>query len=165
MADMRERDPIAVRPAGEAPPARETEKSAFGFERRGGDEGIGELLRRLADQGGHLAEKQAELLRAEVRSAVTDLKMAAGEVAGAAVLGLAGLGVTLMGLAFLLGEVMSLWLATLIVGVAALLGAFAMYEAARSNLKSKSMSAERTRRTVERAPDAVSGEKEDRING
>lgn len=165
MADMRERDPVAARPPGRASPAPETDKSAFGFDRRGDDEGIGDLLRRLTDQGTHLAEKQVELVRAELRSSVNDMKQAAGAMAGAAVLGLAGLGVTLMGIAFLLGEAMSLWLATLIVGIATLVGAYAMYSAGTSKLNSNSMSAERTRRTLERAPDAISGDTEDRTNG
>lgn len=164
MADRKDGD-VAARPPGRASPATKPEKSAFGFDRRGDDDSIGELLRRLTDQGTHLAEKQAELVRAELRSSVDDVKQAAGAMAGAAVLGLAGLGVTLMGVAFLLGEAMNLWLATLIVGVATLIGAYAMYAAGREKLNSSSMSAERTRRTLDRAPDAISGKTEDRTNG
>ena len=148
--------PKATRPAGES--------SAFAFDERKGDEDIPGLLRHLVDEGSHLAEKQAELVRAEVRDSVADLKQAAGAMAGAAVLGIAGLGVLLMGLSFLLGEVMSLWLATLIVAGATLIGAYALYSSGQDKLRSMSMSADRTRRTLERAPDAISG-KEERING
>lgn len=165
MAETRSRDPATggrktadpkVKPAGERP--------AFAFDERKGDEDIPALLGRLVDQGSHLAEKQAELVRAEVRASVTDLKEAAGAMAGAAVLGIAGLGVLLMGLSFLLGEVMSLWLATLVVAAATLIGAYALYSSGQDKLRSSSMSADRTRRTLERAPDAISGN-EERTNG
>ena len=134
-----------------------TDRSAFSFSERGGDESIPDLLRRLADQGSHLAQQQAKLVEAEVRSSVNDLKQAAGAMAGAAVVGIAGLGVLLMGIAFLLGEAMELWLATLIVAAATLAGAYAMYMAGQKKLQSSSLDIERTRRTLERAPDAISG--------
>ncbi|MGI8705451.1 MAG: phage holin family protein [Sphingomicrobium sp.] len=137
--------------------ATATDKTAFNFDKQTGDESIPELLRRLADQGSHLAQQQAKLVEAEVRSSVDDLKQSAGAMAGAAVLGIAGLGVLLMGLAFLLGEVMELWLATLIVAAATLAGAYAMFVAGRDKLQSSSLSVERSRRTIERAPGAVSG--------
>lgn len=133
------------------------DKAAFDFDKRSGDEGIPELLRRLADQGSQLAQQQAKLVQAEVRSSIEDVKQAAGAMAGAAVVGIAGLGVLLMGLAFLLGEFMALWLATLIVAAAALLGAYALYEGGLKKLQSSSLDVERTRRTLERAPDAISG--------
>lgn len=133
----------------------ERDKSAFEFKQ--GDESIPELLRRLADQGSHLAQQQAKLVEAEVRSSVDDIKQAAGAMAGAAVVGIAGLGVLLMGLSFLLGEIMALWLATLIVAAATLLGAYALYEGGLKKLQSSSLDVERTRRTLERAPEAISG--------
>lgn len=149
------------------PPAAAEGRSAFNFSagesdgtHRGSDESIPELLRRLADQGSHLAQQQAKLVEAEVRSSVNDLKEAAGAMAGAAVVGIAGLGVLLMGLSFLLGEVMELWLATLIVAAATLAGAYAMFAAGRKKLQSSSLDAERTRRTLERAPGAISGHKD-----
>ena len=153
MVDRTDRDP-APRDA----PLRE--RSAFEFNQRSGDESIPELLGRLVDQGTHLAEKQAELVKAEVHSAIDDAKQAAGAMAGAAVLGIAGLGVLLMGLSFLLSEVMSLWLATLIVAASTLIGAYALYSSGQSKLRSTSMSAERSRRTLERAPHAVTGHEE-----
>lgn len=156
MSDTKTRDPVAKRPAKSAGQARE--KSAFDFDNRPADEGIGDLVRKLASQGTQLAEQQAELMRAELRSSVEDIKQAAGAMAGAAVLGMAGLGVTLMGIAFLLTEFIGLWPATLIVGLAALGGAYAMYASARSKLQSQSMSIERTRRTIERAPEAMTGQ-------
>src|ERR671921_2394105 len=90
-------------------------KSPFGFDQAEGRETIPDLLRQLTEQGTHLAEQQANLVQAEIRSGVNDIKEAAGAMAGAAVVGLAGLGVLLMGLSYLLAEAMELWLATLIV--------------------------------------------------
>ena len=138
------------------------DRSAFEFEGKAADESIPELLRRLIDQGTHLAEKQAQLVQAEVRESVNDMKMAAGAMAGAAVVGIAGLGVLLMGLAFLLAQVMSLPLATLLVAAATLIGAYALYEGGRKKLQSSTFDIERTRRTIERAPDAITGTKNER---
>ncbi len=159
MAETKSRDaPAAI------PVKRDRDKGAFEFEKRN-DESVGELVTRLVRQSSELAQKQLDLAKAEIRSAVTDLEEAAGAMAGAAILGLAGLGVTLMGIAFLLSEVMSLWLATVIVGVAALIGAYAMFAAGRAKLHAKSMKAERTRSTLERAPGAVTGDTEGHRNG
>lgn len=157
MSDMRTRD-APLRDAD----LRVSERSAFNFESHGTDESIGDLLRRLVDQGTHLADRQVELVKAEIHQSVTDLKEAAGEMAGAAVLGLAAVGVTLMGVAFLVAEIMPLWAATLIVGLVALAGAYALYSAASSKLGSKSMSVERSRRTLARAPEATTGHTEER---
>ena len=164
MSDMRSRDaapPGRVgEPIGRDPRTREPlgDRSAFNFsDRGGGDESIPDLLRRLADQGSHLAQQQAKLVEAEVRSSVNDLKEAAGAMAGAGVVAIAGLGVLLMGLSFLLAEAMDLWLATLIVAAATLAGAYAMFLAGKKKLQGSAMSVERTRRTLERAPHAIAG--------
>lgn len=138
--------------------ARDTrDRSAFNFEHRNDDESLPGLLRDLAHQGSHLAEQQTKLVGAEVHGAVTDLKESVAAMAGAAVVGIAGLGVLLMGIAFLLGTAMPLWVATLIVAVAALGGAYAMFAAGKKKLESKSMTMDRTRHTIERAPKAMSG--------
>ena len=133
------------------------DKAAFDFSKRGDDESIPQLLGRLADQGSHLAQEQAKLVQAEVRASVNEIKQAAGAMAGAAVAGIAGLGVLLMGLSFLLAEFMTLWLATMVVAAATLIGAYALYEGGRQKLQSSTFDIDRTRRTIERAPDAVTG--------
>jgi hypothetical protein len=135
-------------------------RSAFGFDQTERRDNIPDLIRQLTDQGAHLAEQQANLIQAEIRSSVEDMKQAAGAMAGAAVVGLAGIGVFLMGVAYLLAETMGLWLATMIVGAVALIGAYAMFASARTKLQSGSLSVDRTRRTLERAPDAISGSHE-----
>ena len=132
-------------------------RGAFGFDQSERRESIPDLVRQLTEQGTHLAQQQANLVQAEIRSGVTDLKEAAGAMAGAAVVGLAGLGVTLMGVAYLLAEAMELWLATLIVGLVTLAAAYAMFAAGKKKLQSGSMSVDRNRRTIERAPGAISG--------
>ena len=132
-------------------------RGAFGFDQSERRENIPDLIRQITEQGAHLAQQQANLVQAEIRSGVTDLKEAAGAMAGAAVVGLAGLGVTLMGVAYLLDEAMKLWLATLIVGLVTLAAAYAMFAAGKKKLQSGSLSVDRTRRTIERAPGAISG--------
>lgn len=152
--DPASRQPPMHESIGGATPERD--RSAFKF-RQQDDEGIGELLRRLTDQGSHLAQQQAALVQAEVRSSVNDLKAAVGAMAGAAVVGIAGLGVLLMGISFLLAEIMDLWLATLLVAAATLAGAYAMFAGGQKKLQSSSLGADRSRRTIERAPEAISG--------
>ena len=159
----RRADEFDRRPIDE-PAMRSREGAAFNLRERERDESIPDLIRRLTDQGSHLAHQQAELIQAEVRSAINDMKEAVGAMAGAAVLGIAGLGVLLMGISFLLGEVMELWLATLIVAVATLAGAYAMFSGGQKKLHSSSMSAERSRRTIERAPSAITGHRHEGMN-
>jgi hypothetical protein len=153
MADTLSRD------APVADATRDSDRSPFRFEHRE-EPSVADLIKRLAHQSTELAHKQVELVKAEVGSAITQAEESAAAMAGAAVLGIAGLGVVLMGVAFLLGQAMSLWLATLIVGFATLLGAYAMFAAGRAKLHAKSITAERSRRTLERAPEAVTGHEE-----
>jgi len=118
-----------------------------------------DLLKQLVGQGSHLAEQQLALIKAEVRESTTDLKAAAGAMAGAAVVGLSGLGVTLMGIAYLLGQAIdNTPLATLIVGVATLLIAYMLYRGGARKMAAANLSPERTQRTLQRTPDAVRGD-------
>ena len=160
MDETRMRDP-AVPPADRTsnrPPGQE--RGAFQFTGKD-DDSISGLVHRLAGQGSHLAEQQLRLVEAEIRSGVDDIKQSAGAMAGALVLGLAGTGVLMMGVAYLLAEAMPLWLATLLVGAIALAGAAAMAAAGRKKLQSTSLSVDRTRRTLQRAPSAMSGQEEE----
>lgn len=149
MARDTRREPERAAPA-------DAERSAFQFNERH-REGLPELLHELADDGGHLAQQQMRLMQAEVRSAITDIEESIAAMAGAGVVGIAALGVLLMSASFLLGSAMPLWLGTLIVGVVALGIAYAMFAAGKSKLRSKSMTMDRTRRTIERAPEAMTG--------
>lgn len=133
------------------------DKSPFRFRQVEDNESIPQLLRELAEQGSHLAQQQVQLVQAEVRESVSDLKLALGAMAGAAVVGIAGLGILLIGLAYLLAEVMELWLATLIVAAVTLAGAYLLFTSGRKKMQSSSVTAERTRRTLERAPSTIAG--------
>ena len=135
-------------------------RSAFGFDQAGRKESIPDLVRQLTEQGSHLAQQQVSLVQAEVRDSINDLKVGAGAMAGAAVVGIAGLGVMLMGLAYLLDEFMPLCLATLIVAAVTLGVAYAMFASGKKKMQSNSMNIERTRRTLERAPSAIAGQRE-----
>lgn len=117
-----------------------------------------DLIRQLTQQGSHLAEQQLALIKAEVREATSDIKAAIGSMAGAAVVGIAGLGVVLMGLAYLLGDLIdNLGLGTLLVGLAALLVAYLLYAAGRKKIDAAHLSPDRSMRTLERTPDAARG--------
>lgn len=119
---------------------------------------IVDLVGKLTRQGAHLAQEQVALMQAEMREAVTDLKAAAAAYASAAVVGLAGLGVTLMGLGYLLGDAIdNVPLGILIVGIASLILAAILYSAASSKTKAAHLKPERTIRTLEDTPDIVTG--------
>ena len=140
---------------GERKAARST---APGASPAGGDN-IVDLVRQLAGQGSHLAEQQLSLIKAEIREATTELKTAIGGMAGAAVVGIAGLGVTLMGFAYLLAQAIeNLGVATLIVGVATLVLAYVLYHGASKKMSSAHLAPDRSQRTLERTPDIARGD-------
>jgi hypothetical protein len=75
------------------------------------------------------------------------------------VVGLSGLGVTLMGIAYLLGDAIdNTPLATLIVGVVTLGIAYVLYRAGAKKMSATHLSPERTQRTLQRTPEAVRGD-------
>jgi hypothetical protein len=146
-------EPHVIHPA---PLGAETSQSAGPA--AGGDNVV-DLLKDLVGQGSHLAEQQLALIKAEIRESTTDLKTAIGAMAGAAVVGLAGLGVLLMGIAYLLGDAIdNTPLATLIVGAVTLLLAYLLYRGGAKKMSATHLSPERTERTLQRTPDAVRGD-------
>ncbi len=124
-----------------------------------GGDNIVDLLRELVGQGTHLADQQLSLIKAEVRESANDVKAAVGGMVGAAVVGIAGLGVVLMGVAFLLGQAIeNIGLATLIVGAATLVLAYVMYRGAAAKMEATELAPDRSQRTLQRTPDAVRGD-------
>jgi hypothetical protein len=125
----------------------------------GSSDNVVDLLKQLTMQGSHLAEQQLALIKAEVRESTNDVKTAVGSMAGAAVVGLSGLGVTLMGVAYLLGDAIdNVPLATLLVGLATLALAYLLYRAGAKKMAATHLSPERSQRTLQRTPDAVRGD-------
>ena len=125
----------------------------------GGSDNVVDLLRDLVGQGTHLAEQQLSLIKAEMRESTSEVKTAAGAFVGAAVVGIAGLGVVLMGLAYLLGDAIeNVGLATLLVGIATLVLAYILYRSAAAKLNATHLAPDRTQRTLQRTPDAVRGD-------
>lgn len=124
----------------------------------GGGDNIVDLLKQLTGQGTHLAEQQLALIKAEIREGISELKTAVGAMIGAAVVGIAGLGVLLMSLAYLLGDAIdNLGLGTLIVGAAAVLLAYLLYRGGAKKMSTAHLAPERSQRTIQRTPDAVRG--------
>ena len=100
-----------------------------------GSENIVDLLRDLVGQGTHLADQQLSLIKSEVRESAADVKTAVSGLVGAAVVGISGLSVLLMGLAYLLADALdNLGLATLIVGAVTLVIAYVLYRSAAGKL-------------------------------
>lgn len=124
----------------------------------GEGEGLVDLIRQLTNQGSHLAGQQLALVQAEVRESANDVKAAIGGMIGAAVVGIAGLGVLLMGFAYLLAEAIeSLALGTLIVGAVAVIVALILYITGRRKIDATQFSPDRSIRTLERTPEIVRG--------
>lgn len=124
-----------------------------------GGDNVVDLLKQLVGQGSHLAEQQLALIKAEVREAAQDIKTAVGGMVGAAVVGISGLGVTLMALAYLLADAIeNLGLATLIVGLATLALAYVLYRGAAKKMSATHLAPERTERTLSRTPDIARGD-------
>ena len=123
-----------------------------------GDDNIVDLLRQLVGQGSHLAEQQLSLIKAEIRESTNDVKTAVGAMAGSAVVGIAGLGVVLMGLAYLLGDAIdNVGLATLIVGLTTLALAYLLYSAGAKKMSATNLAPDRTQRTLQRDVEAARG--------
>lgn len=124
-----------------------------------GGDNVVDLLRELVGQGSHLADQQLKLIKAEVRESASDVKVAVSGMIGSAVVGISGLGVLLMGLAYLLADAIDdLGLATLIVGAVTLLVAFILYRSASAKLSAVSLTPDRSQQTLQRTSDAVRGE-------
>lgn len=124
----------------------------------GAEPNIVDLLGRLTQQGAHLAKDQVSLMQAEVREATQDIKAAIGAFAGAAVLGIAGLGVLLMGIAYFVAQALdNLALGTTIVGVATLIIAGILYAGAKKKVSATNLKPERTLDTIEDTPAAATG--------
>ena len=148
-----------VADAGEPLVARRSKEQLPASSDPVGGDNVVDLLKQLAGQGSHLAEQQLALIKAEIRESTAELKAAVGAMAGAAVVGLAGLGVTLMGIAYLLGDAIdNMPLATLIVGLVTLGIAYLLYRAGASKMSTAHLSPDRTQRTLQRTPDAVRGD-------
>ena len=132
--------------------------TSTGASTSGGDDNIVDLLRQLVGQGSHLAEQQLSLIKAEIRESTNDVKTAVGAMAGAAVVGIAGLGVVLMGLAYLLGDLIeNVGLGTLIVGLATLALAYVLYSAGAKKMSASNLAPDRTQRTLQRDVEAARG--------
>ncbi len=120
--------------------------------------GVVDLLRTLTEQGAHLASQQVALVQAEMRESVNDLKAGITALVGAAVVGIAGLGVLLMALGTLLGDAIdNPGLGLLIVAVVTLVVAYVLYLGAAKKMSATELTPERTQRTLERTPDAAAG--------
>ncbi|MEQ5789158.1 phage holin family protein [Erythrobacter sp. NFXS35] len=122
------------------------------------DENVVDLVGRLTQQGAHLAREQVSLMQAEVREATQEIKLAVGAMAGAVVFGVAGLGVLLMGFAYLVGAALeNLALGTIIVGSVTLVIAGILYASGKSKVDKDTLKPNRTIDTITDTPAAVAG--------
>jgi hypothetical protein len=130
--------------------------SGTSAQRDGGN--IVDLITRLTQQGAHLAQEQVSLVQAEMREGVNDIKEAVAALLGAAVVGIAALGVLLMGAGYLLGDAIdNIGLGILIVGIVSAVIAAILYSSARKKVSAANLKPTRTIRTAEDTPDAVTG--------
>jgi hypothetical protein len=124
----------------------------------GEEPNIVDLLSRLTQQGAHLAREQVSLMKAEVREAAHDVKVAVGAMAAAAVVGIAGLGVLLMGIAYYVGAALEdVPLGTTLVGIATLVIALILYASARKKIAASQLKPDRSIDTLTDTPAAATG--------
>ena len=141
-----------MRPGAEVRPKKAAASSA------GGGDNVVDLLGKLTSQGAHLAQEQVALMQAEVREAASDIKQAIAAYAGAAVLGLTGLGVTATGLGWLLGDAIdNIPLGIVIVGVITLIIAAVLFSGAKAKTAAAHLKPERSIRTASDTPDVLTG--------
>lgn len=125
----------------------------------GEDRNIVDLLGRLTSQGAHLAREQVSLIKAEIREATNDIKAAVAAMAVAAVVGIAGLGVLLMGIAYYVSKaVEDLALGTTIVGAVTLLVALILFMSARKKVEASHLKPDRTMETMSDTPAVATGD-------
>ena len=123
------------------------------------DPNIVDLVGRLTQQGAHLAQEQISLMQAEVREAAQDVKIAVSAMAAAAVFGIAGLGVLLMGIAYFIGDALdNLALGITLVGGITLVIALILYAGARKKIDSTHIKPDRSIDTLAKAPAAATGD-------
>lgn len=123
-----------------------------------GRESIPVMIRGLAGDLTTLFSKELSLAKAELREAASKTTAAVASMAGGAVLAMAGVVVLLMSAVLGLNNVLDLWLAALIVGLAAVVVGFLMIKAASKKVEPSAFVPERTveslhqdKRTAERA--------------
>lgn len=124
----------------------------------GPEHNIVDLVGRLTQQGAHLARAQVSLMQAEVREAATEVKTAVGAMAAAAIVGIAGLGVLLMGIAYYVGQALEdVPLGTTLTGVATLVIALILYVTGRQKIATNDLRPDRSLETLADTPAAVTG--------
>ncbi len=123
------------------------------------DHNIVDLVGRLTQQGAHLARAQVSLMQAEVREAAQDVKTAVGAMAAAAVVGVAGLGVLLMGIAYYVGDALDdVPLGTTLTGIATLVIALILYASGRKKIAAANIRPDRSIETIADTPAAATGD-------
>jgi hypothetical protein len=123
------------------------------------DPNIVDLVGRLTQQGAHLAREQVSLMQAEVREAAQDVKVAVSAMAVAAVFGIAGLGVLLMGIAYYVGDALdNVALGTTIVWAATLVTPLILFAGARSKVDTVHLKPDHNIDTLADTPAAASGD-------
>jgi hypothetical protein len=117
---------------------------------------LGDLLRDLSEETKHLVRQEVALAKTEASQKAKKAGKHVGTMAAGGALAYAGLIVTLMGLGFLLGTVLSdmelggefFWLGLTIVGVLTMVVGGLMAKKGQTGLRNTDFSLERTARTL-----------------
>ena len=112
------------------------------------DQGLGELVKDLANQTSTLVRQEIQLAQAEVTQKGKVAGKGAGMLAGAAVFGLLAMGALTAALIALLDKAMATWVAALIVMVLWAIVAAVLAKAGQSSLKRATPPAPQTVETV-----------------
>ena len=112
------------------------------------DRSLGQLLRDLVDQIGHLIGNEGRLLKAELNAGVSRLASGFTLLILGALLGSSALLILLLAAVAGLSEVMPAWAASLIVGGAVAVVAVILLLAGRNRLQAKTLVPDRTLASV-----------------
>src|SRR3954451_5106250 len=112
------------------------------------EQGIGELVKDLADQTSTLVRQEIKLAQAEVTQKGKTAGKGAGMLAGAAVFGLLALGALTAALIALLDKAMATWVAALIVMALWVIVALVLAKAGQKSLQQATPPAPQTVETV-----------------
>jgi K+-sensing histidine kinase KdpD len=117
------------------------------------DRSISGLVGELGSEVNTLVRQEVALAQSEMNQSIQDLKTAAGSVAAASAVGIAGLVILLLAPSFALGLVLPMWAATLIIGVLTLIVAAVLAATARKKASAANLRPTRTEHTLHRQRD------------
>lgn len=115
----------------------------------GSERSLGDLFRELADETRMLVRQEFQLAKVEVREIAREASRNMGMAAAGGFVAYAGFVVLVVGLAFLLANVMPVWLSFSLVGLVVLLVGYALFRSGQHGLQETDFRLERTTESLQ----------------